>query len=76
MAMLGEAMLLVQGGSENGNSIPLSGAMVVLGRSPLDVVVDERGVSRQHAGIRGDSEGFWIADLGSRNGTFVNGDCA
>lgn len=75
MAMLGEATLLVQGGSENGNSIPLSGAMVVLGRAPLnDVVVDERGVSRQHAGIRGDLEGFWIADLGSRNGTFVNGE--
>ena len=46
-----------------------------MGRAPLnDIVLDEPGVSRQHAGIRGDSEGYWIADLGSRNGTFVNGE--
>ena len=46
----------------------------MLGRAPLnDIVVDEPGISRQHAGIRGDNEGYWIADLGSRNGSFVNG---
>ena len=52
-----------------------SKGMVILGRSALnDLLLDEPGVSRQHAGIRGDAEGFWIADLGSRNGTFVNGE--
>jgi pSer/pThr/pTyr-binding forkhead associated (FHA) protein len=46
-----------------------------MGRAALnDLVLDQPGVSRQHAGIRGDSEGYWIADLGSRNGTFVNGE--
>ena len=30
-------------------------------------------MSRQHATIRGDASGFWISDLGSSNGTFVNG---
>ena len=32
------------------------------------------GVSCQHAGIRGGRDGYWIADLGSRNGTFINGE--
>ena len=46
-----------------------------MGRAALnDVVLEEPGVSRQHAGIRGDAEGYWIADLGSRNGTYVNSE--
>jgi pSer/pThr/pTyr-binding forkhead associated (FHA) protein len=49
--------------------------MTMIGRAAInDIVLAEPGVSRQHAGIRADAEGFWIADLGSRNGTFVNGE--
>ncbi|MCH8206608.1 MAG: FHA domain-containing protein [Chloroflexi bacterium] len=45
----------------------------VMGRSPEnEIVVDEDGVSRRHAEIRGDADGFWVTDLDSRNGTFVN----
>ncbi len=69
------AMLLTRGGPDEGNSISLSMGMLMIGRAPLnDIVLDESGVSRQHAGIRGDSEGYWVSDLGSRNGTFVNGE--
>ena len=32
----------------------------------------DTGVSRQHATIRRDGRTFWLADLGSANGTFVN----
>ena len=72
---IAEAILLVRGGPEEGNSITLREGMTIMGRAALnDIVVDQPGVSRQHAGIRGDSEGFWLADLGSRNGTFVNGE--
>ena len=38
-----------------------------------DVAVEVTGVSRNHARIRADATGYWIEDLGSRNGTFVNG---
>ena len=75
MVLYGEAILLVRGGPNEGSSITLSGGMTMIGRAPLnDIVLEEPGVSRQHAGIRGDSEGYWLADLGSRNGTFVNGE--
>ena len=67
------AVLLVQGGSDEGATVPLNEGMTLIGRTSLsDIVVDQPGISRQHAAIRGDAEGFWISDLGSRNGTFVN----
>lgn len=46
----------------------------VLGRNPdCDVVVDGKAVSRHHAKISQRDDGYWLEDLGSRNGTFLNG---
>lgn len=46
----------------------------VIGRSLYaTLVVDDPSVSRLHASIRRVADGFVIADMGSRNGTFVNG---
>ena len=75
MASAQEAILLVRGGPDEGSSIDLRAGMLIIGRAPLnDIVLDQPGVSRQHAVIRGDPEGYWLADLGSRNGTYVNGE--
>ncbi|MFN8472112.1 MAG: FHA domain-containing protein [Anaerolineae bacterium] len=38
-----------------------------------DVILAEREVSRHHAEIRKEGESFVVTDLGSTNGTFVNG---
>ena len=38
-----------------------------------DVIVDDRWVSRYHACIRREDDHYVIEDLGSKNGTFVNG---
>jgi DNA-binding winged helix-turn-helix (wHTH) protein len=46
----------------------------IVGRSrPADVVLRDSSVSRRHAMITIRHEEFWIEDLGSTNGTFVNG---
>ncbi len=48
--------------------------VTVIGRSPdADVVVAEPLASRRHASISRDAWGYAVADLGSRNGTLVNG---
>lgn len=46
----------------------------VIGRSPeADIVVSEPLASRRHAVISRDAWGYAVVDLGSRNGTLVNG---
>ena len=55
--------------------IRLSGDAMVIGRSPKgDIVLDLDGVSRRHAEVRLDDEGWWVKDLDSVNGTWVNGE--
>lgn len=61
--------------------IPSSGAPIeiekdsaVVGREPgLDVVLNDGSVSRKHARIERRGEAFFVVDLGSANGTFING---
>jgi adenylate cyclase len=46
----------------------------VAGRSPSsDIVIDDVSVSRRHAKFTVRSDGCTLSDLGSRNGTYVNG---
>lgn len=56
-------------------SFPLSNARVLLGRATnCDIVLDDLNASRTHAEIFRESPAVWgLADLGSTNGTLVNG---
>jgi pSer/pThr/pTyr-binding forkhead associated (FHA) protein len=48
---------------------------IIVGRSSdLDMVLVEDMVSRKHARIAMQQDQIWIEDLGSTNGTFVNGE--
>jgi DNA-binding NtrC family response regulator len=50
------------------------GSSLVVGRvHPADVVVLDPSLSRQHARFGWDDEGFHVEDLGSTNGTSLNG---
>ena len=66
--------VLVTGGPGEEQTIALSERVVVIGSAAMnDIVVDYPRVSRRHATIRRDYRGYWLTDLGSRRGTFVNG---
>ncbi|MFG3040824.1 FHA domain-containing protein [Streptomyces sp. NPDC048330] len=54
---------------------PLPAHSIRIGRAPdNDVVVADLVVSRRHAELRARPDGtYWIHDLGSHNGTFLNG---
>ncbi len=68
------AILKVLNGQAPGQEIPLDGAHSVLGRHPnCQVKLEDASVSREHARITRAGDHFYIEDLNSRNGTFVNG---
>ncbi|GAA4429569.1 DUF3662 and FHA domain-containing protein [Georgenia halophila] len=58
----------------DGERYLLTGPVTVVGRgSEADVVVDDTGVSRRHLEIKVTPAGVIATDLGSTNGTFVEG---
>jgi hypothetical protein len=63
-------------GKYQGGEYPLgdSGELVIGRSSELDLVLVEDMVSRKHAKVTLGAGGITIADLGSTNGTFVNGE--
>jgi pSer/pThr/pTyr-binding forkhead associated (FHA) protein len=65
--------LILQTGPEYGRFIPVRGDLRI-GRHPSnEVSLSDSSVSRRHAKIETAGDGFTIRDLGSANGTFVNG---
>lgn len=59
----------------DGRRYQLTGQVTVIGRgSEADVVLDDPGVSRRHAEIRLADGGAVVRDLGSTNGTVVDGE--
>lgn len=66
--------LVIAEGKEAGREFLFDQSSVVIGRTPeCDVILYDAGVSRRHARIFDEGAGFHIEDLGSSNGTVVNG---
>jgi ABC transport system ATP-binding/permease protein len=66
--------LIVSRGPVPGQVFELNRAALIIGRDPAsEIVIDGSGVSRRHAQLTVEAGGVVIIDLGSSNGTYVNG---
>jgi FHA domain-containing protein/zinc ribbon protein len=69
----GAALVIRAGGGRAGESFPLAGDRLTVGRRPdSDVFLDDVTVSRDHAVIVRRGSDYHLDDCGSLNGTYVN----
>ena len=69
----GQALLVVKRGPNAGSKFLLDREVTTVGRYPhSDIFLDDVTVSRQHARIRREEGKFYVDDVGSLNGTYVN----
>jgi hypothetical protein len=73
VAAAGGALVIRSGGGRVGQSFPLAGERMTIGRSPdADVFLDDVTVSRDHAVLVHRGGAWYLDDSGSLNGTYVN----
>jgi pSer/pThr/pTyr-binding forkhead associated (FHA) protein len=70
-----DSSLVIHEGAGAGSEHPVDGELI-LGRerATADLVIDDPGVSRRHARVLEDRGDVIVEDLGSSNGTYVNGE--
>jgi Protein of unknown function (DUF3662)/FHA domain len=77
LASSGAELVVLDDSGREKDRIAITRAPVTIGRlSTNDVVLSDPNVSRRHAELRRSSSGWMLADLGSTNGTLVNGKLA
>ncbi|HEY7697483.1 MAG TPA: FHA domain-containing protein [Vicinamibacteria bacterium] len=67
------ALIMLQG-EEPGRVIPIEKSRITLGRADCDISLKDPELSRQHALISIHGMSARLEDLGSTNGTFVDGE--
>ena len=68
------ASLLVLAGFYEGLELSIDRDRLVIGRGRCaDLMIAEPTISRAHAAIGWEPQGFFVEDLGSTNGTLLNG---
>ena len=68
-----QPLTLVIQGDEGRGSVHFKSPVVILGRDPTsDFILDEATVSAQHARLSYAQTQWWLEDLRSKNGTFLN----
>ncbi len=69
-----QVSLVVLDGGISGSEYSIEEPRVVLGRGPeADLCVDDRAMSKEHAVLEFSDHGYRVRDLGSMNGTLLNG---
>ena len=73
LGVKGPALVVRSGGGRTGETFHPEGERTTIGRSPdCDIFLDDVTVSRKHAVLVRRDGSFFIEDLGSLNGTFLN----
>src|SRR5689334_2824053 len=68
------ATVIIMFGGQEQKTVPLDKPKLVVGSEPTcEIHIDNLGISRQHCAFAARGEAFVVQDLGSSNGTFVNG---
>jgi pSer/pThr/pTyr-binding forkhead associated (FHA) protein len=60
-------------GAAFGKTYPVPGPVVIGRQQDCDIAVASEEISRRHAQVRPSPDGLLVEDLGSANGTFING---
>ncbi len=67
-------IFVITQGNQAGESAELAGGVVLIGRgADCQLILDDDYVSTRHARVVTGTEGIYVEDLGSTNGTYVNG---
>lgn len=69
----GKWYLELVGGEQMGRRVVLNKPQLTIGRMKADMMLGDVKISRQHATIELTDQGFRFTDLGSTNGSFING---
>jgi hypothetical protein len=66
--------IVISQGSQAGRSASLDSGTVMIGRgADCQLILDDDYVSTRHAKVAAVEDGHYVEDLGSTNGTYVNG---
>jgi hypothetical protein len=72
--MAAQFQFVIRSGPETGKIYPLEGPEIIVGRDASNsVAINDAEVSRIHAKVSLHGSAYTIQDLGSTNGTFING---
>ena len=67
-------VLVVAQGSQAGQSAALADGVIMIGRgADCQIILDDDYVSTRHARVVSGENGIYVEDLGSTNGSYVNG---
>ena len=65
--------LIVEKGPAVGREFPIAGETTIGRQAPCTIVIADTKISREHARVFVEAGSAYVADLGSSNGTLVNG---
>lgn len=67
-------VFMISQGNQAGLSAELAGGVIMIGRgADCQLILDDDYVSTRHARVVATPDGIYVEDLGSTNGTYVNG---